>query len=228
MDILIVSSTFFEIKPLLGFLQIPVQDTKFFSTTFYTHKIDFLITGIGNVAMVYHLSEVLNTNRYDLIINAGVAGSYEKFQIGDVVRVVREEFGDLGVEYTEDFKTVFEIGITKPDEKPFTNGKLVKTSNKFDKYFADLPEAKSLTMNTVSGREPKIEFLKKKFNADIESMEGAGFFYVCLMKNADFIEIRSISNFVRPFNRESWQLLTAQSALNETLKMKLLEILKDN
>ena len=78
----------------------------------------------------------------------------------------------------------------------------------------------------MSGEERKISELKSKFNVQIESMEGAAFFYVCLKENQAFLEIRSISNFVEPRNKENWEILKAINNLNDTLRMLIFELLK--
>jgi len=51
----------------------------------------------------------------------------------------------------------------------------------------------------------------------VESMEGAAFFYACLMAEVPFLEIRSISNFVEPRNRDAWDLPLAIGNLNQVL-----------
>ena len=48
-------------------------------------------------------------------------------------------------------------------------------------------------------------------------MEGAAFFYACLMMQVPFLEIRSISNHVEPRNRAAWDIPLAIGQLNEVL-----------
>ena len=49
-------------------------------------------------------------------------------------------------------------------------------------------------------------------------MEGAAFFYVCLVKNIKFIQIRSVSNFVEERNKKAWKIPLAIENLNKELK----------
>lgn len=53
-------------------------------------------------------------------------------------------------------------------------------------------------------------------------MEGAAFFYACLLAGVPFLQIRSISNRVEPRNRTAWDIPSAIQNLNQTL-MEMLE-----
>jgi len=61
--------------------------------------------------------------------------------------------------------------------------------------------------------------MKARFpEAQVESMEGAAFFYACLQKGIEPLQLRAISNYVVPRNRESWRMQEAIVALNEQLQ----------
>ena len=60
--------------------------------------------------------------------------------------------------------------------------------------------------------------LFEKFNADIESMEGAAFHYVCLLRKANFVQIRSISNIVGERDKTKWKMKEAIASLNNELE----------
>jgi futalosine hydrolase len=163
------------------------------------------------------LTSLLSKEKYDLIINPGIAGSYnDNIKIGDVVYVATEQFGDVGVDDNGGFRTLFEMGYTDLGNAPFTNGKLCNpVSNLKYKSLVNLPKVNGLTVNLVSGNEGDIEKKISKFSADIESMEGAGIFYVCLLQNVPFIEIRAISNKVEPRNVKNWNVPLAIMKLSE-------------
>ena len=226
MKILVVSATVVEIEKTMHIFEIELQNNEFFFTKkFFDTEISFLITGVGSYAMIYKLTALLNREKFDLIINVGIAGSFEKsLKIGDLVLVESEEIGDLGIDDNDNFRTLFEENFTDKNDFPFSEGKLICN------YYppsSQLPsqKVKSLSLNTVGGEETKIKRLRQKFDAQIENMEGAAFFYVCLMSEMKFIEIRAISNFVEPRNKENWQIMTAISNLNENLKILLLDLL---
>ena len=77
-------------------------------------------------------------------------------------------------------------------------------------------------MNTTHGNKTSIQLFKEKFNADIETMEGAAIFYVCLLENIPFLQIRAISNYVEERNTANWNIPLAIKNLNN----KLIEIIE--
>jgi len=79
-------------------------------------------------------------------------------------------------------------------------------------------------VQTVSGLPEKTVQLIKGFEPQIESMEGAAFFYVCILEKIPFIEIRSVSNEVGERDRSKWNIPLALDSLKEANK-KLFESL---
>ncbi len=208
MKILIVSATAFEVQTTLDFL---AQNKEKINT-----HIDFLVTGIGTVATTFQLSKKLQNSDYQLVVNVGVAGAYnkEELELGDVVNVVCEQFSDIGAEDKDgSFIDFFQNGLINANEFPFRNGEMLNSAGA---EFDFLPLAKGLTRNTTSGFLPNIEKLKS-YQADVETMEGAAFFYVCLQSEVNFLQIRAISNYVEARNRENWKMKEAIEKLNEVL-----------
>jgi len=80
-----------------------------------------------------------------------------------------------------------------------------------------LKQVKAITVNTSSGSEVTIERLRGKYNPDIETMEGATFFYICSKEKIPFLAIRSISNRVEPRNKDKWNIPLALNNLSEKL-----------
>jgi futalosine hydrolase len=177
------------------------------------HTVDFCTTGIGCTATAFELTKKLMDANYDLVINAGIAGSFnENICIGDVVAVKSETFGTLGVIYPDKFATLFDESLTGKNEYPFTDSKLLCANiNKFN--LKNLKQVKGLTVDAASGEKEQIKRLIKTFNADIETMEGAAFFYVCTKLNVAFLEFRAISNFIEPRNKNKWNIPLAMNNL---------------
>lgn len=217
MQLLIVTATAFEAAPLLAWL--PAKFTRFSDFHFMKSDMDvkFLVTGVGVAYTGISLSRMLAHHSFDLVINAGVAGAFDKQRpLGEVVNVISEQFGDLGVEEADgSFTDVHQLGLIDPHQPPFLDGKLLNVKGA---EFDFLPKCKGLTVNKVHGSKASIEAIRSKYNADVESMEGAAFFLACLLANVPFLEIRSISNHVEPRNRDAWDLPLAINNLNETLK----------
>lgn len=201
MRLLIVSATEAEIRPYLKEIAESGNGT------------DVLITGVGVPATTYRLTRALMQGRYDLAINAGIAGSFDrKLPLGTVVQVVSDGFADLGAEDGADFLDLFRLGLAEPDTHPFTGGRL---ENRF--RAEGLQEAQGITVNTVHGREESIRACQARFPAVTESMEGAAFFYVCLNENIPCLQIRALSNYVERRSRANWNIPLAVSALNHSL-----------
>jgi futalosine hydrolase len=218
MNILIIAATQLEIKPFITKINSEKSDNEFPERIhFKNHSINFLITGVGMVFTTYKLTKALNIKGYDLVINAGIAGSFNRnIKIGDVVFVEQEEFGDLGIENSNRFETVFEKGFTKKNEFPFKDGLLNCNFPESTKSI-DLTHVKALTSNTAHGNQNTINKLIEKFNPDIETMEGAAFFYVCLIEKVNFIEIRAISNYVETRDTSKWDIPQALENLSNHL-----------
>lgn len=182
---------------------------------------DFLITSVGAVATTYSLLKAIQKKKYDLIIQAGIAGTFNnKITIGECVLVKKDNFADLGTETKKTFSTLFESGLCKKNESPFKNGWLVNTSE----FIKTLPfkKATAITVNKVSDSKTQKKQFELKYKADVESMEGAALHYVCLLENIPFIQIRSISNQVGIRDKSKWKI--KESITN--LHLAVLEIIQ--
>ena len=217
MQILLVSATIFEIAPALNWLEKHFDRNG--NGVFEQKSLSVfpLVTGVGMTATAFHVGQFLAKNQPDLALNAGIAGAFDKnFKLGDVLNVVTERFGDLGVEKADGrFTDLLELGLLEKNAPPFINGIL---RNPAAEQAAFLPAAHGLTVNKVHGSPDSIAAIQAKYpDAQVESMEGAAFFYACLLTKTPLLEIRSISNYVEARNREKWDLPLAINSLNQTL-----------
>ncbi len=219
MKILIASATWLEIKLLADEINLTSEKPNFLkSGRINGHYIDILITGIGAIFTTYSLTQLLNQRSYDMIINTGISGSLNSsLSIGDVVNVISEEFADLGVEDREEFLTLFESGFVNLDEFPFNDGILKATFN--DKALGSLKRVRGLTSNISHGNEASITRIRRKFRADIESMEGAAVFYVSINRGIPCCEIRAVSNYVEPYDKTNWNIPLSLENLKDKLMM---------
>jgi futalosine hydrolase len=198
MKILVVAATEMEIAPFAA------------KNTFA----NVLITGVGAPACMYALTKHLLQNEYDFVIQAGIAGTFKnQYPLGQTFVVKIDLFADLGIQEKDQFFTLFEKNFVHEDALPNTKGMLV---NSIENYFS-LNPVKAITVNTVSDSLAQTELYKKKYEADIESMEGAAFHYVCLQEKIPFLQIRSISNFVGERVKTNWKMKEAIDNLNENL-----------
>lgn len=211
---LIVSATPFELAPLRTYLETHFQESAPGRFTRQQVQVDLLITGVGLPLAAFALGHHLSGNTYDLAVQLGVAGSFERqWPLGTLVQVQSECFADLGVEEADGYFTAAtQMGLIAPDQWPFREGRLWQPNPPFSNQ---LPTAHSISVNTVSGTQPTINARRMHFpEAQIESMEGAAFFYACLLREQAMLQIRSLSNYVTPRNRDHWELSKAIQSLN--------------
>ena len=200
MQILLVAATAMEIAPFLQ--QRPAAD--------------FLITGVGSHSAIYHLTKRLQQIDYDLVIQAGIAGSFTKsITLGEVVLVREDNFADVGISEKNNFYTLFEKGLADEDQFPFAKGWLKNDSELIDQLL--LSKVRAVTVNTVTDNEENINKLVLKFEPQIESMEGAVLHYICLQEDIPFLQLRSISNYVGERDKTRWKIKEAVDNLNAEL-----------
>lgn len=189
-------------------------------------EIDILVTGIGAIATAWSMSKWLSSNqRPDLAVNAGIAGSYrEEIPPGEVVAPVTDCFADAGIETSAGFITLPEAGLQDPARFPFHDG-LLSADNKYSALMAEfLKPVKAITVNTATGTVATIDKLVGKFDPDIETMEGAAFFYVCLREELPFVAVRSVSNRVEPRDRSKWNISLALEKLSDKMGEFILKL----
>jgi len=216
MKILLLAATPFEIEPCLEYIKTAMVTYGDLQFQKGDHGLDILITGVGSPATIFKLSQAINKVSYDLIINAGIAGSFDpKTPLGTVFQVVEDRFADLGIEERDgSFSDLFDMELADPNEAPFVKGRLYNaTGDQFD----FLPKASAITVNKVHGHPSSIQLIKEKYPVQLESMEGAGVFYCCQQLEVNCLQIRSVSNYVEPRNRDNWDIGLAIGNLNQVL-----------
>lgn len=207
MKVLVAAATQAEVKPLLDWL----EETK-------TRDVEVLVTGIGMAATAYSLGRRLAANRPEIVIQAGIAGSFRHERpLGEVVLVTREIFGDLGAEDHGQFSDLFKIGLWRHDMHPFTHHYLINPLTIFPENLHILPQTTGVTVNTVSGETATIARLEQQYQPGTESMEGAAFHYACLMEDIPFLQLRAVSNYVEVRDKSKWNIPLAVKALNAKL-----------
>ena len=189
---------------------------------FGNFKIYLLIGGVGSVSTAWAMKQWISVNEIpDLAINAGIAGSYkDEYAIGDVVIPMSDCFADAGVEDGEDFFSLGEAGLANDNEFPFIQGIIPADSKYSVQMKTFLKPVKAITLNTSTGSEMTMNRLRRKYNPDIETMEGATFFYICAREKIPFLALRAISNKVGPRNVSSWNIPGAL----DNLAAKLIEV----
>lgn len=205
MQLLLCAATEFELGPSVKELQ---QQ--------YPGKIEVLITGVGMMATTYALSRRICMQKPGIILQAGVAGSFNPgLEPGRIVSVVSETIGDLGVEENGVFQPISKLALADQDELPWSGGKLVNEHEIVS--MAGLPLVHAVTVNEISTSPKRMAYYRETLKADVESMEGAALHYVALKEEVPFLQLRAVSNFVGERNKAEWLLDEAIIRLDKTL-----------
>ena len=185
-------------------------------------KVLFHQSGVGMLATAVSLTKIIVEEKPDLIIQMGIAGTFNtKINLGKVVAIQDETIGDLGVEEDGKWKDIFEMKLEKSSYPPFEKRRL---PNQWLRQYnlLELTEVSGITVNEITTNVKRMEQLIKKYNPITESMEGAALHFVCRDMNIPFLQIRAISNYVGERDKTNWQLKESLDALKETV-LKLID-----
>jgi futalosine hydrolase len=175
------------------------------------HKATVLVTGVGMVNSAWMLGQITATVRYDLMVNLGVCGSFNRsLELGTVVQIVEDAYSELGAEDPQaGFLDLKGMGLTnfKVGGHVYHNGVL----NPAPANTIHL-QCKGITVNTVHGQGDSIETAIARWQPEVETMESAAFMQCALQIGVPFYCFRGISNYVEPRNRAAWKLAEAAAA----------------
>lgn len=210
MNLLLVAATAKEISPFLN----QYRNERLPKSM---HMIDVLISGIGLTATVYSLMKQFAIKRPEFVIQAGVAGCFEKkISLGSVVAVKQDTIADESVVELKKLRTLFDLKLVPQNQFPFKKGWL---NNPYPVTLKQthLKKVTGISVNQISTSKEMIRFYKKEFHPAVESMEGAALHFVCLMEKIPFLQIRSVSNYIGERNKKKWNMDDSIKNLNKEL-----------
>ncbi len=188
-------------------------------------RCEILVTGVGGAAMSWALQKRFAAGpRPSLVIGAGIAGSYvAAVKTGEVVVARSDCFADMGVDDNGTFLSLFRANLADPDSYPFSGGRIHCSGSMFDLAARSYRTVTAATVNMSSGSATVIERIRKAWDPEIETMEGAWLAYTCAMAHTEWLSVRAISNMVEPRNTGNWDISLAlhnlKQAMGEILKM---------
>jgi futalosine hydrolase len=221
MNILMVSATDMETAP---FRDAYLSKS---ATAFKGIEISFLTTGIGMLATAARLTASLKQSAPDLIIQAGIAGSFSnKHALGSVYRIASEVIADMGVNENGEWKDVFDLRLVDGNTPPYYDSRLMAIEPGF-LDLSHLSAVTGITVNEITTDPVRIEILKQKYRPDLESMEGAALHFVGIENGIPFLQLRAVSNFIGERNKANWQIKEAIQRLNERLSGIIAQLVSD-
>ncbi len=201
---LIVAATKLEIKYLIEEAKFVEIEPNYFRSVSFS-KTHLFICGIGMMEAALNLEVFLSSHEVEQILHVGIAGSLTpELDMLDVVFVTSETYGDLG----SSTHSVFELGLKNDNQFPFVDSKL-RASKSFINNLDDLPCVASISVNGMLSSIILSQERGRKFQAEIEHMEGVGVFYVALKREIPLNSVRVISNVAGETDKSNWKIKEA-------------------
>ncbi len=198
--LLLAVATENEIKPLQQFLGT-------------VDRVEVLVTGMGPVAAAVSLGRYLARQGagIDGVLNIGVAGGYVDSgpTMLDVCMAQQEFLGDFGICVPDGIQD-FAPGLAAASMPSLCKNVLsVRFADYLEEHNMGCKSVNFVTVNCSSGTRKRGDFLRDKFVAGCENMEGAAVAMVCDAFNIAWVEMRCVSNMVQDRDIGNWQLTAA-------------------
>jgi futalosine hydrolase len=193
---LIVSSTSMELKPIeaLG------DDSGLFG---------FLLIGVGPVEAAVNLTEYLcrvGSERITAVINIGLAGAYpgSAARLLDLCLAEHEYFGDIGICLDGRIDNL-DRSFAPPLEFKLDRKLLDDAAGFLENGGFAARRGNFVTVSAASGTSRRGGYLRDKFKAICENMEGAAVARVCRQFSLPCLELRCVSNLVVDRENQEWR-----------------------
>jgi futalosine hydrolase len=179
--------------------------------------ITYLLTGVGPLETCLHLTRFLgrNGNRISLVMNIGVAGAFIDGcpQPLDLCLATREIVGDFGICGDNVITRFDRHDLQPPIEFDLRSAFLKRAGEKFASHGMKYCQGNFVTVNCTSGTAARGRYLRERYQAICENMEGAAVARVCQEFGLPCLEIRCISNMVEDRDISKWRLAAASAKI---------------
>ncbi len=183
-----------------------------------------VVSGVGAVAAALATQKELLNGPFDLVVSAGIAGAYPHsgLQPADLACSSRIIQADLGAWDGEQFLDLSVLGLSvSPNAAHAGQFEVWQGAEAYAKQAA-AHFGPMLTLNSVTGSSARAEQLERLFaGALTEGMEGAGVALAAYNFAVPVLEVRGISNFVGPRDRQNWQIGAALAQTRRGLEVLL-------
>ncbi len=168
-----------------------------------------LVTGIGPVEASCAVAEALARRPYRLMVNAGLAGSFDgAAPVGDGIVVVDD---------------AIELGLESGALLALPPGSSLVDRASSDPYLVDQLRARGflalrgITVARVTSSEATAGRLARELGAQVESMEGFAALRAAQRAGVPAIEVRGISNRCGDRGRSGWDFVAGVAGLRRIL-----------
>lgn len=174
--------------------------------------VELLIGGVGPVDAASRVAKALAHTKYDVVVNAGIAGTLPgAVEVGDGV-VVGEELMELNLETGE--RIVLPDGNIIVDRVP-ADAQLVDAITALG-----FPLVRGITVSRVTSTDATAQRLRER-GAEIESMEGFAVLRAAQLAGVPAVEVRGISNVVGDRANSAWDFEGGVRGLRRVLNATL-------
>ena len=176
----------------------------------------WLECGIGKVNTAATLAAFAQRRRFARVLLFGIAGAYagSGLQIGDCALADKEIQADLGVREGGMKGLGFPTLVVGSD--PYHNRfPLDQAFTAELKEKLGLPGKQFLTRDLVSENPTEARELARRWEAEVENMEGAAFAQACLWLGLPGAELRAVSNLAGVRDKAQWRVRQAVEGLEQ-------------
>ncbi len=171
-------------------------------------SVQTLLCGVGPVEAAARTATALAGERYDLVLNIGIAGAFEgRSAIGESC-VVTEDFIELDRENGESLRLPPGDRLYPRAQSDPSLVEMLAASG--------MPQRTGVTVARVTTEASTCDRLSA-LGAEIESMEGFSVLRAAQIARVRAVELRGISNLVGPRAAERWKLDAAFIALADAM-----------
>jgi futalosine hydrolase len=174
--------------------------------------VETLTTGIGPIDAAIRVSRALAAKRYDVVVNAGIAGAFPgAAAVGDGV-VVGEE--------------LYELRLESGGPLALPPGNLVAERVPADAQLIEavtalgFPLVRGITVSRVTSTDATAQRLRD-LGAEVETMEGFAVLRAAQLANTPAIEVRGISNVAGNREASAWDFKAGVAGLRRVLNATL-------
>ncbi len=174
--------------------------------------VETLVSGLGPVDAAVRVARALAVQRYDVVVNAGIAGAFRGVaHVGDGV-VVGEEL--LEMQQETGAPLVLPPGNLIADRVP-ADSHLIEAITALG-----FPLVRGITVTHVTATDATAQRLRAR-GAEIETMEGFAVMRAAQLGNVPAIEVRGISNVVGDRASGEWDFAAGVTGLRRVLNATL-------